>query len=121
MFCFIFTDFIEITLDEGRGSVNPRADVPIITAYTGDDITLACRLFADISEESVVTWQKQSVDSYNDGLNELNSRLGIIANKAKKEWKLTISNVSAEHQGKWTCNTNIKTLTTSINLVVIGN
>ncbi|XP_072048867.1 uncharacterized protein [Amphiura filiformis] len=113
-------DFIEITLDEGRGSVNPRADVPIVTAYTGDDISLSCRIFADISEYTIITWQKENAVSYNgDLMQQFNGSLTIEENKELKEWKLKIMNVSAENQGKWTCTTNIHSLSTSIDLVVI--
>lgn len=92
-----------------------------MTVYNGDTITLACRLFAELSEYTIVTWQKKrKVLSYNNDLIESNGRLGIEQMVDSKEWRLTVRNVTMGDEGIWTCTTNIDTLSTSVDLVVIG-
>ena len=92
-----------------------------LTTYTGETLTIACRITVHTSGYLYVTWQKSNkIVSINDALADNDERLLPEEDRAAKVWKLTIRDVTKDDDGLWTCSSTSNNLLASINLVVIG-
>ena len=117
-----FTEPIEISLSKGRGLlVAGDNGVDQLTAYTGDTITMACRISVDTNTSPFVTWQKEkNIVSFNGALASGYDRLDPEEDPPGQTWKLTINEVNEVDNGLWICSETSNGLEASVNLGVIG-